>query len=48
MNWRANKFLDVIGRLKPGTSRSVAEQQLTFILRRARESLLTFKLDSAR
>jgi len=34
MNWRANKFLDVIGRLKPGTSRSVAEQQLTSILRR--------------
>lgn len=35
MNWRANKFLDVIGRLKPGVSRSVAEQQLTAILRRA-------------
>lgn len=35
MNWRANKFLDVIGRLKPGVSRSVAEQQLTSILRRA-------------
>ena len=35
MNWRANKFLDVIGRLKPGISRSVAEQQLTSILRRA-------------
>ena len=34
MNWRANKFLDVIGRLKPGTSRGVAEQQLTAILRR--------------
>ena len=34
MNWRANKFLDVIGRLKPGVSRSVAEQQLTSILRR--------------
>jgi putative ABC transport system permease protein len=34
MNWRANKFLDVIGRLKPGVSRSVAEQQLTAILRR--------------
>lgn len=35
MNWRANKFLDVIGRLKPGVDRSVAEQQLTAILRRA-------------
>src|SRR5690348_1048173 len=35
MNWRANKFLDVIGKLKPGISRSVAEQQLTSILRRA-------------
>ena len=34
MNWRANKFLDVVGRLKPGVSRSVAEQQLTAILRR--------------
>lgn len=34
MNWRANKFLDVIGRLKPGVTRSVAEQQLTAILRR--------------
>ena len=33
MNWRANKFLDVVGRLKPGVSRSVAEQQLTSILR---------------
>ena len=35
MNWRANKFLDVIGRLKPGVTRSVAEQQLTAILGRA-------------
>ena len=34
MNWRANKFLDVVGRLKPDVSRSVAEQQLTSILRR--------------
>lgn len=34
MNWRANKFLDVIGRLKPGVTRSAAEQQLTSILRR--------------
>jgi len=34
MNWRANKFLDVIGRLKPGASRGIAEQQLTSILRR--------------
>lgn len=35
MNWRANKFLDVIGRLKPGITRSMAEQQLTSIQRRA-------------
>lgn len=35
MNWRANKFLDVIGRLKPGVAPRVAEQQLTAILRRA-------------
>ncbi|MBV9434536.1 MAG: ABC transporter permease [Acidobacteria bacterium] len=34
MNWRQNKFLDVIGRLKPGVSRQMAEQQLTAILRR--------------
>jgi putative ABC transport system permease protein len=34
MNWRANKFLTVVGRLKPGVNRSVAEQQLTAILRR--------------
>ena len=34
MNWRANKFLCVIGRLKPEISRGVAEQQLTAILRR--------------
>ncbi|HKR28261.1 MAG TPA: ABC transporter permease [Acidobacteriaceae bacterium] len=34
MNWRANKFLKVVARLKPGVSRSVAEQQLTTILRR--------------
>jgi putative ABC transport system permease protein len=34
MNWRANKFLDVVARLKPGTSRDVSEQQLTSILRR--------------
>ena len=33
MNWRANKFLDVIGRLRPGISRSVDEEQLTSILR---------------
>jgi putative ABC transport system permease protein len=34
MNWRANKFLDVIGRLKPGITPNVAAQQLTAILRR--------------
>jgi len=35
MNWRANKFLDVVGRLRPGISPRVAEQQITAILRRA-------------
>ena len=35
MNWRANKFLDVIGRLKAGTDPRGAERQLTSILRRA-------------
>jgi len=35
MDWRANKFLDVIGRLKPGVNPRLAEQQLTAILRRA-------------
>jgi predicted permease len=35
MKWRNNKFLNVIGRLKPGRSPAVAEQQLTAILRRA-------------
>ena len=34
MNWRANKFLDVIGRLKPSVTPQVAEQELTTILRR--------------
>ena len=34
MDWRANKFLDVVARLKPGVSRSVAEAQLTSLLRR--------------
>jgi putative ABC transport system permease protein len=35
MHWRQNKFLSVVGRLKPGVSRQVAEQELTAILRRA-------------
>ncbi len=34
MNWRANKFLEVVARLKPGINRSVAQAQLTSILRR--------------
>lgn len=37
MKWRANKFLDVIVRLKPGVGRGVAEQQLTAILRRGEQ-----------
>jgi predicted permease len=35
MRLRGNKFLTVIGRTKPGISRSQAEQELTEILRRA-------------
>jgi putative ABC transport system permease protein len=35
MDWRANKFLDVVGRLRPGVDPRVAEEQLTTILRRA-------------
>lgn len=35
MKWRSNKFLHIVGRLKPDISRTVAEQQLTAILRRA-------------
>jgi putative ABC transport system permease protein len=35
MKWRSNKFLNIVGRLKPGMARAVAEQQLTAILRRA-------------
>jgi predicted permease len=34
MNWRANKFLDVVARLKPGVSSRAAEAQLSAILRR--------------
>jgi putative ABC transport system permease protein len=34
MDWRANKFLDVVARLKPGVNRGVAAAQLTSILRR--------------
>jgi putative ABC transport system permease protein len=35
MQWRENKFLRVIGELRPGVSTNVAEQDLTAILRRA-------------
>lgn len=35
MKWRNNKFLNVLGRLRPGVTRAQAEQQLTAILRRA-------------
>ena len=34
MQMRGNKFLDLVGRLKPGVTREQAEQQLTAILRR--------------
>ena len=35
MQWRSNKFLRVIGRLKPGVTQAMAEEDLTSILRRA-------------
>jgi len=35
MHWRQNKFLSVVGRLRPGVSRPQAEQELTAMLRRA-------------
>jgi predicted permease len=34
MRMRGNKFLDLVGRLKPGVAREQAEQELTAILRR--------------
>ncbi|MBV8866559.1 MAG: ABC transporter permease, partial [Acidobacteriaceae bacterium] len=38
MKWRGNRFLDVIGRLKPGVSPRRAEQDLTIILHRVPET----------
>src|SRR5882757_264052 len=35
MKWRSNKFLNVIGRLKPGITPAMAQGELTGILRRA-------------
>lgn len=35
MNWRANKFLDVIGRLQPGVEPRAAADRLTAVLRRS-------------
>lgn len=35
MHWRQNKFLSVVGRLKPGVTRQQAEHELSTILRRA-------------
>ncbi|MGB6690204.1 MAG: ABC transporter permease [Terracidiphilus sp.] len=35
MQWRSNKFLTVIGRLKPGVTPAAAQEELTAILRRA-------------
>jgi predicted permease len=35
MKWRQNKFLSVLGKLRPGAKRQQAEQELSAILRRA-------------
>jgi predicted permease len=35
MKWRKNKFLTVMGRLKPGVTAAIAQDELTGILRRA-------------
>ena len=37
MQWRSNKFLRVVGQLRPGVTPAMAEQDLTAILRRAPE-----------
>ena len=37
MQWRSNKFLHVIGELRPGVTPAMAEEDLTAILRRAPE-----------
>jgi len=37
MHWRQNKFLTLVGRLRPGVSPAQAKQELTTILRRAPE-----------
>jgi putative ABC transport system permease protein len=37
MQWRGNKFLHVVGELKPGVSPAMAEEDLTAVLRRAPE-----------
>lgn len=37
MQWRGNKFLRVVGELKPGVTPSMAEEDLTAILRRVPE-----------
>jgi putative ABC transport system permease protein len=37
MQWRSNKFLCVVGELRPGVTPAMAEQDLTAILRRAPE-----------
>ena len=39
MKWRNNKFLTVIGKLKPGVSPRQAEEDLSGILRRALQQM---------
>ncbi len=45
MRWRGNRFLDVIGRLKPGVTKTQAEEDLTTILRRAPETPSEMQVD---
>ncbi|HYL93668.1 MAG TPA: ABC transporter permease [Alphaproteobacteria bacterium] len=45
MKWRGNRFLDVVGNLKPGISARQAEEDLTAILRRAPETPVDMQVD---
>ncbi|MGC2698036.1 MAG: ABC transporter permease [Candidatus Angelobacter sp.] len=45
MKWRGNRFLDVMGKLKPGVSVRQAQEDLTGILRRAPETPADMQVD---